>query len=170
MCRNLDPTIHDQTTNLRLVKLSKKGHVSSHILLTSPSSLAPRKKGKQNPFLKSISSRSKLELLLIEKMEEDLIKRLEAAVTRLEGISSNGGGVVSLSRGGDFSSAAGIDIASSDPSILAYEDLISQCVGRALTAAEKIGGPVLDVTKIVAEAFASQKELLVRIKQTQVSF
>lgn len=93
--------------------------------------------------------------------------KLEAAVTRLEGISSNGGGVVSLSRGGDFSSAAGIDIASSDPSILAYEDLISQCVGRALTAAEKIGGPVLDVTKIVAEAFASQKELLVRIKQTQ---
>ncbi|KAL1215741.1 Cyclase-associated protein 1 [Cardamine amara subsp. amara] len=96
-------------------------------------------------------------------MEEDLIKRLEAAVTRLEGISSNGG-VVSLSRGVDFSTDV---VAASDPSILAYEDLISQCVGRALTAAEKIGGPVLDVTKIVAEAFASQKELLVRIKQTQ---
>lgn len=103
-------------------------------------------------------------------MEEDLIKRLEAAVTRLEGISSNGGGVT-LSRGGDFSAGAGTDVAAvSDPSILAYEDLISQCVGRALGAAEKIGGPVLDVTKIVAEAFAAQKELLVRIKQTQVSF
>ncbi|XP_010447072.1 PREDICTED: cyclase-associated protein 1 isoform X2 [Camelina sativa] len=98
-------------------------------------------------------------------MEEDLIKRLEAAVTRLEGISSNGGGVVSVSRGGDFS--IDDDVASSDPSILAYDDLISQCVGRALTAAEKIGGVVLDVTKVVAEAFASQKELLVRIKQTQ---
>lgn len=104
-------------------------------------------------------------------MEESLIKRLEAAVTRLEGISSNGGGGggVTLSRGGDFSAAAaGIDSAASDPSILAYEDLISQCVGRALSAAEKIGGPVLDVTKIVAEAFAAQKDLLVRIKQTQV--
>ncbi|XP_010432407.1 PREDICTED: cyclase-associated protein 1 [Camelina sativa] len=100
-------------------------------------------------------------------MEEDLIKRLEAAVTRLEGISSNGGGggVVSVSRGGDFSIDG--DVASSDPSILAYDDLISQCVGRALSAAEKIGGVVHDVTKIVAEAFASQKELLVRIKQTQ---
>lgn len=103
-------------------------------------------------------------------MEESLIKRLEAAVTRLEGISSNGGGGVTLSRGGDFSAAAvaGTDVAASDPSILAYEDLISQCVGRALSAAEKIGGPVLDVTKIVAEAFATQKDLLVRIKQTQV--
>ena len=100
-----------------------------------------------------------------------MIKRLEAAVTRLEGISSTGGGgVTTLSRGGDFSAAgAGTDAAaSSDPSILAYEDLISQCVGRALSAAEKIGGPVLDVTKIVAEAFATQKDLLVRIKQTQV--
>lgn len=102
-------------------------------------------------------------------MDESLIKRLEAAVTRLEGLSSsgggnNGGGVVTLSRGGDFST----DAAASDPSILAYDDLISQCVGRALTAAEKIGGPVLDVTKIVAEAFAAQKELLVRVKQTQV--
>lgn len=102
-------------------------------------------------------------------MEESLIKRLEAAVTRLEGISSNGGGGgVTLSRGGDFSAGAGTDAAASDPSILAYEDLISQCVGRALSAAEKIGGPVLDVTKIVAEAFATQKDLLVRIKQTQV--
>lgn len=103
-------------------------------------------------------------------MDESLIKRLEAAVTRLEGISSTGGGgVTTLSRGGDFSSGAGTDAAaSSDPSILAYEDLISQCVGRALSAAEKIGGPVLDVTKIVAEAFATQKDLLVRIKQTQV--
>lgn len=96
-------------------------------------------------------------------MEESLIKRLEAAVTRLEG----GGGGVTLSRGGDFSSGANV-AAASDPSILAYDDLISQCVGRIITAAEKIGGPVLDVTKIVAEAFAAQKELLVRIKQTQV--
>ena len=100
-------------------------------------------------------------------MEESLIKRLEAAVTRLEGISSTGGGGgVTLSRGGDFSS--GGNVAASDPSILAYDDLISQCVGRILTAAEKIGGPVLDATKIVAEAFAAQKELLIRIKQTQV--
>ncbi|XP_013622735.1 PREDICTED: cyclase-associated protein 1-like [Brassica oleracea var. oleracea] len=99
-------------------------------------------------------------------MEESLIKRLEAAVTRLEGISSTGGGGgVTLSRGGDFSS--GGNVAASDPSILAYDDLISQCVGRILTAAERIGGPVLDVTKIVAEAFAAQKELLIRIKQTQ---
>lgn len=105
-------------------------------------------------------------------MEEELIKRLEAAVTRLEGISSNVGGGVILSRGGDFSAGgAGTDVAAAtDPSILAYEDLISQCVGRALGAAEKIGGPVLDVTKIVAEAFATQKDLLVKIKQSQVNF
>ncbi|XP_010548053.1 PREDICTED: cyclase-associated protein 1 [Tarenaya hassleriana] len=98
-------------------------------------------------------------------MAEDLIKRLEAAVTRLEVVSRNagGGGGVSLSGGGD----AVADVASSDPSILAFEDLISERVVRILSAAEKIGGQVLDGSKIVAEAFSAQKELLVRIKQTQ---
>ncbi|CAN8274961.1 unnamed protein product [Cochlearia groenlandica] len=39
----------------------------------------------------------------------------------------------------------------------------SSCgVCNALTASEKIGGSVLDVTKVVSEAFAAQKDLLVR--------
>ncbi|XP_010530841.1 PREDICTED: cyclase-associated protein 1 [Tarenaya hassleriana] len=95
-------------------------------------------------------------------MEEDLIKRLEAAVTRLEAVSRSAGGAF-LSGVGETAA----DGASSDPEILAYEDLISQCVGRVLSAAENIGGQVLDASKIVAEAFNAQKELLVRVKQTQ---
>ncbi|GKV21162.1 hypothetical protein SLEP1_g31167 [Rubroshorea leprosula] len=94
-------------------------------------------------------------------MEGKLIERLEAAVTRLEALSSPAG---VLSR--EFPVDIGGD-AVKDPSILAFDDLISQYVDVVLVAAEKIGGQVLDVTKIIAEAFSVQRELLIKIKQTQ---
>ncbi|CAI9104507.1 OLC1v1003192C2 [Oldenlandia corymbosa var. corymbosa] len=93
-------------------------------------------------------------------MDDKLIQRLESAVARLEALSFRQGGG-SRDIGGDAAAA------SSDPSIVAYEDLISQFVGRVTSAAEKIGGQVLDVTKILEEAFSTQKELLIKVKQSQ---
>ncbi|KAF3638308.1 Cyclase-associated protein 1 [Capsicum annuum] len=90
-------------------------------------------------------------------MDEKLIQRLESAVIRLEALSVGGGASV-----GD-----GVAAAALDPSIIAFDDLRSQFVGRVLGAAEKIGGQVLDVTKIVEEAFEAQRELLIKIKETQ---
>jgi adenylyl cyclase-associated protein len=40
--------------------------------------------------------------------------------------------------------------------------------GRVSSAGEKIGGQVLEVTKILEQALNMQKELLIKIKQTQV--
>ncbi|XP_031131570.1 cyclase-associated protein 1 [Ipomoea triloba] len=93
-------------------------------------------------------------------MDEKLIQRLESAVARLEALHTGGFGH-GTSREVDVTAAA------SDPSIVAFEDLISQCVGRLLSAAEKIGGQVLDATKVVKDAFSAQKELLIKIKGTQ---
>jgi hypothetical protein len=92
-------------------------------------------------------------------MDETLIKRLESAVTRLEALSTGIHPSSSLSDGSD---------ASSDPSVVAFGDLIDQYVGRLSKAAEIIGGQVLDVTNGVKEAFSVQKELLIKLKQTQV--
>lgn len=91
-------------------------------------------------------------------MEEKLIQRLESAVTRLEALSFSGGSAA----------AASGDDAPLDPSVLAFEDLIGQYLGRVSAAAEKIGGQVLDITKIVQEAFAAQKDLIIKVKQHQV--
>ncbi|MBA0631545.1 hypothetical protein Godav_000410 [Gossypium davidsonii] len=44
---------------------------------------------------------------------------------------------------------------------------MAQYAARVSAAAEKIGGQVLDVTKLVLEAFSVQKKLLIEIKQTQ---
>lgn len=88
------------------------------------------------------------------------MKRLEAAVARLETLSVGG-----LRQGVPLDD--GGDAAATDPSIIAFDDLISQYVGRLTSAAEKIGGQVLDVSKIIGEAFNVEKELLVKIKQTQ---
>lgn len=96
-------------------------------------------------------------------MEEKLIQRLEAAVARLEAVSA--------ARGTALADASrDLDTSASDPAILAFDDLMTQYVGRVYGAAEKIGGQVLDVTKILHEAFSAQKELLIKIKQTQVVF
>lgn len=93
-------------------------------------------------------------------MDEKLIQRLESAVTRLEALSLRQGASSEL--GGDAT-------ASADPAILAFDDLISQPVGRVISAAQKIGGQVLEISKVIDEAFSAQKELLIKIKQTQVS-
>ncbi|NP_001316954.1 cyclase-associated protein 1-like [Gossypium arboreum] len=92
-------------------------------------------------------------------MEAKLIERLEAAVARLESLSA--GGI------SDRGLPDGVDEVSSDPSILTFDDLMAQYAARVSAAAEKIGGQVLDVTKLVLEAFPVQKKLLIEIKQTQ---
>ncbi|XP_050235047.1 cyclase-associated protein 1 [Mercurialis annua] len=93
-------------------------------------------------------------------MDDKLVARLESAVARLEALSTSG-----FRAGGDI--GGGGDVAASDPSILAFDDLIGQYLGRVSNAAGKIGGQVLDVTKIVQEAFNALKELLIKAKQTQ---
>ncbi|KAL9685085.1 hypothetical protein QQ045_022532 [Rhodiola kirilowii] len=72
-------------------------------------------------------------------MEEELVKRLETAVGRLEALSAGGfrHGGVSVDIDSDSDSE-------SDPAIRAFEDMKSECVGRVLAAAEKIGGDVLE--------------------------
>ncbi|KAK8568104.1 hypothetical protein V6N12_006668 [Hibiscus sabdariffa] len=92
-------------------------------------------------------------------MEAKLIERLEAAVARLEIVSAGG-----ISARGLPDSAVEV---SSDPSILAFDDLNAEYGAKVSAAAEKIGGQVLDVTKLVLEAFSVQKKLLIEIKQTQ---
>lgn len=95
-------------------------------------------------------------------MEEKLIQRLESAVSRLEALSSGG------FRGGGSPESGGGDAAPVDPSILAFDDLTGQYLARVSAAAEKIGGQVSDVTEILQEAFAVLRDLLVKVKQTQV--
>ena len=51
---------------------------------------------------------------------------------------------------------------------MAYEEFVAEAVERLTVAAEKMGGKVLDATKLVAEAFAVTKDLLVKAKQLQV--
>lgn len=93
-------------------------------------------------------------------MDEKLMARLESAVARLESLSLRRGGVVDS--GGDAAAAA------SDPSILAFDNLMGNYFGKVSSVAEKVGGQVLEVTKVIEEAFNVQKELLIQIKQTQV--
>lgn len=92
-------------------------------------------------------------------MEEKLIQRLESAVSRLEALSTG------FNPAGSPSDASDAVL---DPSVVAFGDLIDQYVGRLSGAAEIIGGQVLDVTKLVQEAFVVQKELLIKLKQNQV--
>ncbi|RDY12976.1 Cyclase-associated protein 1, partial [Mucuna pruriens] len=91
-------------------------------------------------------------------MDEKLIQRLESAVSRLEALSTGFPSSVSRDGGAD---------AALDPSVIAFADLIDQYVGRVSSAAEIIGGQVLDVTKLVQQAFTVQKELLIKLKYTQ---
>lgn len=94
-------------------------------------------------------------------MEEKLIERLESAVARLESLS---GGF----RPGGSADSVG-DAAAIDPSVTAFEDFMAEFLGSLSSAAEKIGGEVLDVTKVLEQAFSVQKELLIKVKQSQVS-
>ncbi|KAJ9537909.1 hypothetical protein OSB04_030642 [Centaurea solstitialis] len=96
-------------------------------------------------------------------MEEKLIQRLESAVARLESLSAGS----QRSRGGIDDVDDAFAAASSDPSIIAFDDLLTEFVGRLSSAAAKIGGQVQEVTNVLNEAFAVQKELLIKIKQTK---
>ncbi|KAL5055511.1 hypothetical protein RYX36_036193 [Vicia faba] len=91
-------------------------------------------------------------------MDEKLIQRLESAVLRLEAISTGGHPATSPANASD---------AALDPSVVAFGDLIDQYLGRVSRAAEIIGGQVLEVTNRIQEAFYVQKELLIKLKQTQ---
>ncbi|XP_042521124.1 cyclase-associated protein 1-like [Macadamia integrifolia] len=91
-------------------------------------------------------------------MEENLIQRLESAVARLE----------ALSTGFPQAGSSDVDVdAPVDAAIVAYDDMTAQYLARVSAAAEQIGGQVVDVTKILEEAFSVQKELLINVKRTQ---
>ncbi|WRX15664.1 Adenylate cyclase-associated CAP [Theobroma cacao] len=92
-------------------------------------------------------------------MEGKLIERLEAAVARLEALSAGGVSARDLPD-------VGVEVAT-DPSIVAFDDLMANYAARVSAAAEKIGGQVLDVTKILVEALSVQKKLLIEIKHAQ---
>ncbi|KAI9128490.1 hypothetical protein K1719_001483 [Acacia pycnantha] len=91
-------------------------------------------------------------------MEAKLIGRLESEVKRLQSLLSSAGARDVVLSGDD---------ATADPSIVAFDVLMTQYVGGLITTAEKIGGQVLDVTMILREAFVVQKQLLIKIHTTQ---
>lgn len=91
-------------------------------------------------------------------MEKELVKRLESAVARLE-VLATGSQPSICSR--DFSDGP------LDPSISALSDLIENSVGKVISAAEKIGGRVLEATKVVEKAFLVHKDLLIKAKKCQ---
>ncbi|AQK63297.1 Adenylyl cyclase-associated protein [Zea mays] len=95
-------------------------------------------------------------------MEVALVERLEAAVARLEAAVASGASLASTAPR-DFDALE----ARSDPAIMAYDEFVAEAVGRLTAAAEKIGGKVLDATKVLAEAFAVAKDMLVQAKQHQ---
>ncbi|KAI3509578.1 hypothetical protein L1887_24956 [Cichorium endivia] len=91
-------------------------------------------------------------------MDEKLIQRLESAIARLENLSP-----------GSHPPSGAVDAgsAASEPSIVAYDDLLVDYVVKVSVAAEKIGGEVHDITIVLSQAFATQKELLMKIKKTR---
>ncbi|KAJ3672854.1 hypothetical protein LUZ60_006228 [Juncus effusus] len=96
-------------------------------------------------------------------MEKELVERLEAAVVRLEAAIA-GGSISAASRELDLA----VDSpAVTDPAILAFDELVQGSLKRVVAAAEKIGGKVLESTKILEEAFLTEKELLIKAKQSQ---
>jgi len=92
-------------------------------------------------------------------MEEELANRLESAVSRLEALSA-----------GSHPSISSRDLSDGpmDSSISAFSDLIDNYLGKVITVAAKIGGKVLDATKVVEEAFLVQKDLLSKARKYQV--
>ncbi|XP_068656866.1 cyclase-associated protein 1-like [Aristolochia californica] len=91
-------------------------------------------------------------------MEEKLVSRLEAAISRLEALSV---GFSTPNLPGDASDAP------KDASIAAYDDFMEKSVGRLSATAHKIGGKVLEATDVLKEAFSVQKDLLIKMKQIQ---
>ena len=84
-------------------------------------------------------------------MEEKLVERLESAVKRLEALSAGTRPGIHPESGGDAAAAL-------DPSIVAFDDLMAQYFSRVSAAVEKIGGQVLDVTKVLTEVFSAHNE------------
>nr|CAD1818275.1 unnamed protein product [Ananas comosus var. bracteatus] len=98
-------------------------------------------------------------------MEAALVERLEAAVTRLEAAlaSSSSSAAAAAAAARDLPAEA----APADPAIAAFDDLVGGPLRRVSAAAEKIGGKVLEATKILEEAFAAEKDLLIKAKKCQ---
>nr|GMC82926.1 cyclase-associated protein 1-like [Ipomoea batatas]GMC84956.1 cyclase-associated protein 1-like [Ipomoea batatas]GMC87051.1 cyclase-associated protein 1-like [Ipomoea batatas] len=92
-------------------------------------------------------------------METKLVERLESVADRLEALCSGG-----------FQASRSLNVdgyAATDPSIVVFDGLISQYIGAITSAAEKIGGQVLDASMILEEAFFVEKQLLIKVKETQ---
>ncbi|XP_078442324.1 cyclase associated protein 1 [Wolffia australiana] len=87
-------------------------------------------------------------------MERALVERLEAAVARLESLAA-GGSIQSIDA----------EISVVDPAIKALDELRENSLGKFLAAAEKIGGQVLESSKLVEQAFSVLRNLLVEAKQ-----
>ncbi|BAF23848.1 cyclase-associated protein 1 [Oryza sativa Japonica Group] len=95
-------------------------------------------------------------------MDEALVGRLEAAVSRLEALNGAAGATARGGYGGQVDHAS-----AHDPAILAFDELVAGAVGRVSAAAGKIGAEVAEVTRVLEKAFLVGKDLLVRTKQTQ---
>ncbi|CAA6667439.1 unnamed protein product [Spirodela intermedia] len=89
-------------------------------------------------------------------MEKALVERLEVAVARLEALSAGS----QLSIEADEQQPV-------DPAVKAFDELRERSLGRLSAAGEKIGGKVLEATKILEEAFSVQRDLLVKVKQSK---
>ncbi len=98
-----------------------------------------------------------------DAMDEALVGRLEAAVSRLEALNGAAGATARGGYGGQVDHAS-----AHDPAILAFDELVAGAVGRVSAAAGKIGAEVAEVTRVLEKAFLVGKDLLVRTKQTQV--
>jgi adenylyl cyclase-associated protein len=95
-------------------------------------------------------------------MDEALVGRLEAAVSRLEAINAKAQPSAVPHDLVDHASAA------QDPAILAFDELVAGAIGSVSAAAGKIGAEVAEVTNVLEKAFLVGKDLLIRTKQTQV--
>lgn len=97
---------------------------------------------------------------------EDLVVRLEAAVSKLEFIGSKVG--VAPSPSASISAREIQAPATSsvvDPNINEYDELVENLLGKVLGAAEKIGGQPLEGTQLLKNAFAAQRDLLLNFKK-----
>lgn len=97
---------------------------------------------------------------------EELVARLETAVSKLEFLGSKVGAASSPSAS---SSAREIQAPPTssvvDASINEYDELVEKSLGRVLGAAGKIGGKVLEGTHLLRDAFAAQRDLLLNFKK-----
>ncbi|KAG0472003.1 hypothetical protein HPP92_016549 [Vanilla planifolia] len=93
------------------------------------------------------------------EMEEELIERLEAAVSRLESLSAGSRPSVSTREL--------LDGQPLDPAMNAFDELVENFLKKVVIAAENIGGHVLEATKVMEHAFLVEKELLMKAKHSQ---